>query len=509
MISNHQERTLRELVAVAARYRIPLVTFVASAIISSIAITFIASERYRAGTLVMYRPTEPIDIESKVIVPNQTAFGFPVPSMPFEALGATIEQVGGSERVLRKVVVDLGLDQPDTVSRAGFEWFLYESKELAKLVKARTWEFLKYGRILKKNPTTQAIIELAHNTTFETAKNYTTRLSVSDSNPVMAARIVDAIAQELIVAMTELGVEPMQERALEIEKRIASTEQEIQAVYDEIGELKATGNFVSLEEETILHLRSIEELVLKSIEGDKRARDITAQLNVVTRQRKSLDSTVKKSETVQDDPRYNQLRALEAQYEIELEGLSNRLSSNHVDVVSIEAKLATTRKLLMELEPQRISSVTTEVNPLREQLLATEYDLKAQLEGIEAANASTAASIATIREKIAQHSVASKVEDLSLRLEVLQSNYTRLATAKEEAYALALARFPEVTALFKATPMDAPFRPIRIYHVALTAFLSLALGFGVIYLIDFTKMMWMIDSSPSMSMHPTESTGQI
>ena len=45
----------------------------------------------------------------------------------------------------------------------------------------------------------------------------------------------------------------------------------------------------------------------------------------------------------------------------------------------------------------------------------------------------------------------------------------------------------EIRVLHKATPQDAPFRPIKVYHVLLSGILAIILGIGVIYLVDFWK----------------------
>ena len=80
------EKSLRDIAAVVHRQRHLLLLFVLSAMVSSLGITYIFSEKYQAATLIMYRPTDAVDVQPNAVIPDKTALGFPVPALPFEAV---------------------------------------------------------------------------------------------------------------------------------------------------------------------------------------------------------------------------------------------------------------------------------------------------------------------------------------------------------------------------------------------------------------------------------------
>src|SRR5207244_2062506 len=159
--------------------------------LSALLYTYVFAEKYRATTTILYRPNPESQFEG---LPHpQKTMGFPVPmTMPFEALGLTIKRVGTSERILRPVVVDLGLDKKEPNERTGLSYLYYEVKTTLREFVGDVWQFLKYGRVIEENLTSSAILGLAANTSIDTTqKNYTATLTVVDKDPIRAARIVD------------------------------------------------------------------------------------------------------------------------------------------------------------------------------------------------------------------------------------------------------------------------------------------------------------------------------
>jgi uncharacterized protein involved in exopolysaccharide biosynthesis len=86
--------------------------------------------------------------------------------------------------------------------------------------------------------------------------------------------------------------------------------------------------------------------------------------------------------------------------------------------------------------------------------------------------------------------VVSHLGELELQLRVQELEFTQLATALEEARITGLASVPEVQVLYKATKQDAPFRPIKLYHVGLSGFLALMIGIALAYMADFLRSSW-------------------
>jgi uncharacterized protein involved in exopolysaccharide biosynthesis len=477
--------SVREMVAVLRRGRGFLALFVASAMISSLALTLIYSERYRATTTIMYRPNAAVQFEARN---QQTALGFPVPLLPFEVLGQTIGHVGTSECILRPVVVDLGLDRPDTTRRSGLAKLYHDTKEAVKEFSNKAWQVLKYGRTIDENRATAAIVELAANTTIDTSKkDYASTLTVVDKDPVRAARIADRIGVELVKFIGEQSVQAAHEQGGELEALLAAKKEEIDGARSAIESLKSSGAFIDLAEETSLHLKTAEQFQLELMKNEADLSAARAELVALEAQREALSPMLKASETISDDPVFDKLRETRVSSEIELQGLFERSPKEHPDIRSTQAQIRTADRLLSSTDRTRVSQVAMQLNAIYQSVHGQELKARARVAGLGAANESMKANLAQARSRITRPELEKRHNELRLQLDELEADFKKLATLREEVRAVELTSKAEVRTLHDATPQDKPFRPIKVYHVLLSGLLALILGVGVIFLIDFSQ----------------------
>ncbi len=470
--------------SVLRRSRGLLILFCASAMLSSLALTYIYSERYRATTTVIYRPTDSIRLQNR----QSQSLGFPVPMLPFEVIGQTISQIGTSEVIMREVVGNLGLDKPDTKRRAGFAYYFHETKKQIREFGGKAWQVLKYGRVIEENRTSAAIVDLAKNTTIDAErKDYTARIEVVDKDPERAAKIVDEIGRVLVKFIKTESVSSARRQYAELESRTVQTKSEMDALRKELEEVKTSRKLVSYTEEMSLNLKSIDEFERQMRDTEKRIAQAKGKLKAIESQKATLTPMIKSSETVKEDPVHDKLREMKAEREARLEGLLKRFPIDHPDVLMLQAELKATCQELAGLSPTRVGSQTTQINELHQKVLADEMETRAELTGLEAARESLNKSLAELRQKTPEPAVETRLEDLRLKLVVLETNYRQLATAKEDARIAELQGEGEIRVLHPATPQDAPFRPIKIYHVLVSGLLALMLGVGVACVVDFWR----------------------
>jgi len=473
---------LQQKLAVLRRSRSMLVLFCISAMVSSLILTYIYSERYRAVTTITYRPTQAIRFQSR----EAQSLGFPVPLLPFEAIGQTISQIGTSEVILRQVVERLGLDQPDTKARTGFAYVYHETKKAVKKFGRRTWQIFKYGRFIEEDLTSAAIIHLAKDVTIDTSrKDFTATVTVVDKYPERAATIVDVLGEVLVDFMREENSRFARTQRQELDRMLIAKQQEIDDVRRQIENLKSRHGFISLRKETNLNLESIEEFERKLRLTHEDLGEAQAKLAQIRTQRQSQSMMIKVSESRTDDPLYDELREMKADREVARQGLLQKLPADHLDVQAINAELAATERALASAQAKRVTDETTHINEIYQKTLAEELETQARVAGLEAARKSLQETLAELRKRLRDPSVESKLNGLTQKLEVLESTYQQLATAQAESRVAELESEGEIHILHKATPQDAPFRPIKIYHVLLSGMLALILGVGVVYLLDF------------------------
>jgi uncharacterized protein involved in exopolysaccharide biosynthesis len=498
-MSDVQPFNLRETLAVISRSGRLLGLFILSAMVTSLVLTYVFTERYKATTTIMYRPNTDVRFEGFNL--SQRTLGFPVPiTQPFEALGLTIRQVGTSERILRPVVEALELDKPDMTPRTGLAKYYHETKKALRTFGRKVWEVLKHGRTIDADPTTEAVEELARDTTIDTRqKNYAAILAVVDKDPARAALIVDRIGAELIKFLQEQSVGSAREQGRELDSLLVEKKAEIDNARAAIQSLKTSNKFVELAEETSLHLKTAEEIEQKLLGNHAELSAARAKAKAIASQLQALEPMVKASETVADDPVFNHLREMKSSFEVELQGLTARLPADHPDVRSAQAKIRTTEELLATAKPTRISQVSAELSKVYQTIQSDEAQVKAQIAGLEAAQSSMTASLEKARARITGPEVESKHHDLQLQLGLLESDYKKLATLREEIRAAELTSKAEVYALHPATPPDAPFRPIKIYHVVLSGMLALIVGVVFLYVLDYVA--WQMGASKKSQEH--------
>jgi len=479
-----EEFNPRQKLAVLRRYRSLLILFCLSAMLFSLILTYIYQERYRATTTIIYRPTQSVRFQASEF----QSMGFPMPLLPFEAIGYTIGQVGKSESVMREVVQRLHLDRVPANDRTGFSYCYHETKRLLKGFIRNTKSVLKHGRIIERNPTSAAIEELARNTELEvTSQDYTAKINVIDKDPQRAAKIVDVLGDVLVRVLREESIKDARAKRQEAEGVLAAKKAELDDIRTGVEKLKLAHQFVSLKEEISLNLRSVDQFERDLRKNEEKLSACRAKLQMFKAQRELLKPMIESSKTETDDPLYMYLRNIESDREVKRKGLLERYFEDHPDVLTLDAEIKAVEKTLNEIEEKRISSQITSLNEVHRKILADELEVEAQIEGLEAAVAALKDVLADQKTRFGDPGVESQMNELILDLEVRESAYKQLATVCEEARIAELQSLSEIRVLHKATPQDMPIRPIKVYHVVLSGILALILGVGVAYFVDYWR----------------------
>jgi len=486
---------LRRLAGTLREYRSLIGWFVLSAMLSSLALTYIYSEKYLAVKTIMFRPNQKIGSDR---MEQPTALGFPVPMLPFEVIGETIEQVGTSERILRPVVSDLKLDVALPNTKTGLGWYYTEAKDRTKKFISDTWLTLKFGRVIKENPTSSAIKLLAANVRIEaTRKNYTAVLSVMDKDPSRAAIICDHVADQLVSFMLDLSVQSARRNAAELAARMGEKKLQVDSVRGQIEMLKKDKNLTDLGQESAIYLTSAEQFQRQLLDCQAELSARRAELTNTTAQLEGISANLKATEMTSQDPLHDQLRGSIVEQEVELEGMLKRLPESHPDVQSLKGKLSAARKLIGDVKEIRISSFTTEPNKLHQELSGQQIKLKAQISGLESQADSLSKNVNNAKLRVPSPEVEKTYKDLSLQLEVAEADYRKLAGLVEAARAEEITAAAEVYTLHPATPQEIPIKPVKIYHVSLSVALALVLGLGLACAADYLRLAWSGSATPT------------
>jgi uncharacterized protein involved in exopolysaccharide biosynthesis len=475
---------IRPYLAVVWRQRYLIFTFCVSAALASLAMTYVVSEKYVASATILYQPNEAGTFRPK----DREALGFPTPMVSLDSIGDTLDELAKSDAVIDPVVRTLGLDvkrprPPSNIVMTAF----HAVKDTAKEYGGRAWELLRYGRIIEKNPFAQAMATLRKNLEIRrTAKAYTFQLEVVDTDPAVAAATVDQVAQTLAKFLEDERLRQVRATREGLAERLAQNETEIATLRADVDTFRKDTKVSSLAEELSLKLKTLESFR----EEHSRARnDLQALRQKRDEEQEQLSQqkqSVKYDSTSAQNPVVEEMQMALAKLEVERSGLLGRFTEQHQDVRTIDAKMAQVRKKLESESSQVVKSESVRTNDIYQKLLGDRLSTDAEIEAvtarIQAYDHSIAEETGRARDLAAQEQRQAK---LLLQLASAERSYVLISEAYEEARIAESRASNEVSILHKAFVPQAPSRPIKIYHVGLSAALSFVLAIGLAFLFDF------------------------
>lgn len=401
-------------------------TFVSAAILTSIALTYIASDKYLATTTLYYRPADMTLLRER----SSASFGGPVPPAPYKIIHQTLHDLATSEALIRPVVAELKLDQKITqIQKVWYKRWYQVTKNNIKEWLGNIWQLLKYGRLVEDTNTIKAIkglhesIEVA-----STRDSFVFILSVKDKYPERAAMIVDRMAMQLEKWARQQDQVPADEKSARLGSEISGIETDL-----------AT-------------LRRQREGILRS--------------NGITSLNEEINTGVQT------------LYGLKTEYERAL--------------AEIQEKQKRLGEIKHSIETRRQRYIDPDhVKRLEEERLINDIELKAS----QSKRDSIQSSIDRMQSRL-QGALAIKkqIDEIDARLETksrinLHVNDIRLE-AEEARH-----QGSELKIMHKATVPIVPIQPIKIYHVALSAILSLIASIGLVYVLAFFNVRIFFSSS--------------
>ena len=475
---------LRPHLAIVARYKYLILTFCVAAAVTSLAMTYVMSEKYRAYTTVLYQPNESVSFRPK----ERDALGFPPPLVSIESIGNTLDEMVKSDASLEEVVTSLRLDQKRP--RPPSNWFVmtfHDVKDKAKEYGGNAWQLLRYGRIIEKDPFREAVANLRKNvTTSRTAKAYTFQLAVIDSSPQIAAETTNRLAATLAKSLEEARLRLARERRVGLEARLRDNEAEIAALRVKLDTFKREAKVSSLGEELSLKLKTVSEFQEESARAQNELRALLMKRAELDRQLSAQDERVKFDSTSTQNPVVEEMRLELAKLEVQRSGLLGRFTEEHQQVKAIDARIEQVRKKLDTESANVISSESTRTNDIYQKLLADKLETNAEIESVRARQeAYVRATGAESADARLLTSKEQELTDLSVQLVAAERSYVLINEALEEARIAESGVASDVAILHTAAVPQAPVRPNKILHVSVSALLSLLLGIAAAFVVSF------------------------
>jgi uncharacterized protein involved in exopolysaccharide biosynthesis len=402
-----------------------IIVFVLSAALSSLLITYIASEKYEAGLTLFYQPTDVTSLGIKS--DTQEAFGSPVPPAPFKIIGNTLRDAVTSDKILRPAVIELHLaDPPDYSGDVWYYRWYEETKDAAQDYVGKAWQLLKFGRIIDRDPVTVTQNKLADDIDIQSTDSYVFTLTARYKRPKLTAALVDSLGNRLVEWLRDedrSGGRARQEQLGLLMQGVGKNSQDLRGEWQT---LLSKNDLVNVSEETKQGVEQLSQLQLDRIK---------------------VEADIKSGERKLDE---------------------------------IERKLATKGKatgggVRAYIQPEDFKKMASDK-------LFAEIDQQGLLERRKSLDVSIAALEKRLREL---PDVQVHLDQLNTQISSLDRGYTLLSDRYNEAQMSATEEHAEAKVLHAARVPEEPASPIKIYHVGLSLLLALLLGLGLVYLLSF------------------------
>jgi succinoglycan biosynthesis transport protein ExoP len=483
MMTEEQTYDLKQYLAPLVRHRALLLTFVFVATVSSLAFTYVVSERYRATATVLYHPNDSVSFRPK----TRDALGFPMPLVPLESIGNTIDELAHTDTLLGQTVTELHLDQKPPYTGGALMQFIHQTKDKIKELRGDALQILKYGRVLTRDPYADAVAGLKDNLKIKpSTKAYTFDLQVMDTNPQRAAATVNVAGRVLADLVAKADADSARVSAEKLAPQVDQSRQEVVDLGNQVTEFKERENISSLDEELSLRLKSIsasqdelasvEHNLLSSTDREKEL------LAIIAKQPVSIPYTT----TTTQNPVTDQLRRKIADLEVERSGLAEKLTPKHPQMKILDAQISDANADLRREEPKQVSAESVGVNEVRQKLLSEQLDTDSQIAYL---TAQRDALKRTLHDDIQRaHALTGREPEqgqLVMQLDAAEKNYALVSEAYEEARLAEVKSTSSVIMLSPAKPPQAPVLPLKIVHVGVTLLLSIFLAIGGAYVYEF------------------------
>ena len=419
---HEKQMSLAQILAPLSREKTFIMIFCLTAMVTSLALTYVASEKYLAGIAIFYQPKE--GPATKVI--GTQSFGAPMPAPPFRVISRTLQDVARSEAIVRPVVTELGLDKEiREYTGPWYERWYRMTKDFAIDWIKKLWIILKHGRLIEEDKTVSALKRLHNDIAVDSTDSYVFILSVRDKRPYRAAITADAVGEKLVQWLLDRERQPGEKKLSQLEELIDAKRQELDRLREQIQALLAKNRTASIELEIERDMDRLSAFELTRV-------DIEGQI---------------------------------AQSRNEIGELRGKL----------QTKDRSSRDALEHLNPG-----------IYRELASSQAFTEVKLTGLEARQRAIESSIAELRKRLRDLPAAqTTLDDLKIKLESTERDYTSLREDYQEATVQSTVLLSEAQLLHKAIPPSFPVTPIKIYHVGLATVLALMLSVGIVYVAAF------------------------
>ena len=434
----------------------------------------VVAEEYEASTTILIRPQEEVTFASSE---NKAMMDYPVSfNIPAESMSETYAEIMTSEAVAIRVVDLLELDR--LVSEPDPRWYMriyHRVRDWAKRTLIYVLDLARYGRVQAKDPYWKAVEAVLDGLEAKPiGDTYLFSLTAIWPEPRFAAVIADTAANAFVDYTREARQSEDGTSAAFLSQRLADVGQEVEAMRRELDVFYQENGAPWLNKQLELKLAALSEFANADEDALKRLLEVQAELEIFEDQLDGQNQEIHSSTTLARNPVVVHLQEDLARYEVDLAGLRQTHMPEHPAVRTLVSKIEETQNRLESETPQVRWEDTTITNPIHSDLTAKLLDRGATEGMLLARRSALRQSMDRYQAEVDRLTLQkSKLEQLTLLLELRENEYRMIAEEHGEARLAAAQEISEIRVLHPAIAPVYPARPIKIYYAGT----GLAMGF--------------------------------
>lgn len=454
--------------------------------------TFVMPERYTASALILIRPLEP----RRVVEPGsgmreKEVLGFPLTGANVKIIDRSYAEIIQSRAIAKRVVDELRLDQvprPVESSLLKRAWN-YLTGKIRSLISA-LWCLLKYGRVETQDPYENLVDGIEHIISAEEIRDtYLVRIEANSEDPAFSALVANTAAKVFVDYWQKTYEEETRRDLALLQGQLESNTAEWNALLNAKEDYKKEEGIADLEAQVsskIAGLGHFEGLV-RQTETD--IREMVQERKEIERELAGLKRMSTAETVVGDNPIVVMLEEKLGVLEIDMAGLLSRYTPTHSDVIALQAKIDETQKRLATEEARKVSNETSTFDPvylqLEERLAIIDTKLPAleeRRDGFKATAEQYLGEVEELRNKMKE------LDILEQKAEVLRGVNYEFVAAVKDSNVLATKKAEEIRVASSATPPLYPSGPIKIRNVGIAAVVSLIIGIGLAFFLEYINI---------------------
>ena len=312
------------------------------------------------------------------------------------------------------------------------------------------------------------------------------RVSFQSTDPLEAQMFVNTLTDEFINWNRDTRREEMRSAREFIENQLATVSADLIEAEELLRTYRETERALAPTTETVAKLEQIAALEAQLAEVQITRSEILERSSQVRSQLEKQDETLLSTTTIANNPLVMEYQTRLADLEIRLSGAKERYTSNHPEILALNAEIEDVRRKLSQQVDRIISTETRSRNPIYEELYGSLVSLEVELMALNSREQALRVVLDVAEAELSK--LPAKELELARLMrdaKVLEEIYIMLMQRNEETRIAEAMQTASVQVIDYALLPEVPVKPRVKLNIAIAGVLGIFVGVGLAFLMAF------------------------